>query len=290
MTIRRAEAAAVSESVAPPMSYREYLPHPALGPTVDRFWTQSPRSAAGGGDPAGGKDRRGPDQSLEPRRILPDGCIDLLVNLTSGRAVVVGTMTRALVIPPGAGSAIVAVRFRPGGAVPFLRVPAHQLTDADVPCADLGATSLVPAGLAPATAPDQAVAALQTALLDRLREAGPPDPLVDHAARLLLTGAGTSIEQVARRLGWSRQHLRRAFRTHVGVGPKHFDRVARLQRTVADLQGQPARSLADLAAGCGYFDQAHMTGDFRALVGLTPRQVRGSGGSIFPIRSLLAGP
>jgi AraC-like DNA-binding protein len=169
------------------------------------------------------------------------------------------------------------------------------LTDTQIACSDLGLRDLRVSRLGAVPAPEGTAAAarvlavLQRSLLRRLAEAARPDPMIDHATRCLLAPEAPSIERLAQRLGWTRQHLRRTFVGHVGVGPKHFDRVARLQRTVAALQTGPGRSLAEIAATAGYFDQAHMAGDFRALVGVTPQVVRASAGSIFPIHSLLDG-
>jgi AraC-like DNA-binding protein len=239
--------------------YRELIPHRALRPFVDRLWT----------DDAVGS---------EPRRVLPDGCIDLLI--TEGSAFVVGAMTRPLLVEGGAPARVVAVRFRPGGAVRFLREDAGALTDRQVEAEELGL------GWANALANrDLTVGALEHALLERLP--GPPEPLVAHAVGLLFAETPPSIDQLARRIGWSRQHLGRAFRAHVGLSPKQLGRVARLQRTLARLQGgTPA--LAQEAAALGYFDQAHMNREFHALAGLTP--VAAAAGSIFPIRSLLDEP
>ena len=76
-------------------SHQEIAPHPALRPFVDRFWVNATEAGAG------------------PRRILPDCCIDLLVDTSRGeQAVVVGTMTRAVVFAPSRPVRIVAVRFR----------------------------------------------------------------------------------------------------------------------------------------------------------------------------------
>lgn len=247
------------------MAYRELVPHPALRPFVDRLWA-----------------RQGEGQA-EVVRVLPDGCIDLLV--AGGRCFVVGAMTRALIHREARDGWCVAVRFRPGGAVPFLRVMAEELTDRRVDGADLGLRWLEAPALGEAAGPWQAVERLERALLARLPEVRPPEPLVDHAVRALLAAAPPSIDQLARRIGWSRQHLARAFRAHVGVGPKELGKVARLQRAVAGVQrGQ--LTLAGAAARAGYFDEAHMDRDFRQLVGVTPRAVRSAAGSIRPIPSL----
>jgi AraC-like DNA-binding protein len=258
------------------MAYRELLPHLALRPFVDRFWIEDGAAA--------------PCEPALPRRILPDGCIDLLLDVGHGRAFLVGAMTRAVVIAGDQLSVTAAVRFRPGGAAPFLRRPAHELTDRQVTCAELDLAALVPPALGDLTDARVALEALQSTLLAQLRRLRDPAPdaRIDHAVRSLLAGAG-SIDRLARTLGCTRQHLRRAFRAQVGIGPKHFDRVARLQRTLTRLQAARSRGLAEIALEAGYFDQAHMTSDFRALAGITPAGARQAAGSIFPIQSLFGG-
>jgi AraC-like DNA-binding protein len=253
------------------MPYREIVPHPALQPFVDRLWTSTGDSGA----------------DLEPRRILPDGCIDVLLHLADGgRAVVVGTMTQPFLAPGGAAGPIAAVRFRPGGAAPFLRLSAHELTDRHVDAADLGHAWLAEPR---ATTVDEAIRRLERSLLARLANVRAPEPLVAHAVSLLFGPDAPPVEALARRVGWSRQHLGRAFRAHVGVGPKHLARVARMQRAIEAVQRDGA-GLAAVAVDLGYFDEAHLALDFRELVGLTPASVRAARGSIFPIRSLLEMP
>ena len=110
-----------------------------------------------------------------------------------------------------------------------------------------------------------------------------------HAIARLVDDPGRATASLARELGRSRQHLRRTFLQYVGVGPKTFARVVRMQRAVARLQDEPTASLAELAVDLGYFDQAHMARDLRQLTGATPVQVRRGSGSIFPIRSLYGG-
>jgi AraC-like DNA-binding protein len=249
--------------------YRELVPHAALRPFVDRLWISA----------------SAPDARPRPRRVLPDGCIDLLIDLADGgRAFVVGTMTRAVEVAQDRATRIVAVRFRPGGGAPFLRVRADELTDRQVAREELGLRWC--AGVEDAPLP-LAARRLEQALLGELPRVAPPDPLVAHAVRVTFGPAPLAVDALARRIGWSRQHLRRAFAAHVGVGPKALARVARLQRALARLQVQGGLPLARAAAELGYFDEAHMARDFRALAGLTPGAAQAAAGSIFPIPSLL---
>ena len=240
------------------MTYREHAPHAALAPYVDRLWTST--------GPAG------------PRLVVPDGCIDILVDVDRPDApILVGAMTIARTVDAGASVRIVAVRFRPGRAAPFLRLAASELTDrhgdrAQVPWLRVD--------------PRDPLASLSRGLRARLRAIAPPDPVVAYAVDRLASPTAPAIADRARDTGFTRQHLRRLFEHHVGLGPKQFGRIARLQRALAAVQRSPTADLAELALRLGYFDQAHMTRDFRALATLTPVAARALRGSISPIHSL----
>jgi len=253
------------------VSYREILPHPALRPYVDRFWVQAADVAS----------------ALRPQHVLPDGCIDVLVGLRQRSCHVVGTMTHALVVSQPA-AATAAVRFRPGGAVPFLDVAAHELTDRYLPAEEVGLPWWSPRVLE-AEHPALAVRELERLLLLRLSSLQRPHPIAAAAVQACFGPAPPRVEQLARDLGYSRQHLTRLLLDQVGIGAKDLLRVGRLQRAVDQLQRAKGPSLAQAAVGLGYFDQAHLCRDFRELVGLSPNVVRASAASIFPIRSLLIG-
>src|SRR5687768_3299010 len=101
------------------VAYAEIQPASALRPWVECFWTRREDADAGAA------------------RVLPDGCADLVFDLTAGEGMAVGTMTRPLILPAGAGSELLGVRFHPGRAAAFLRIPLATITDARVPLGDL---------------------------------------------------------------------------------------------------------------------------------------------------------
>jgi AraC-like DNA-binding protein len=255
------------------MTYREILPHPALRAWVDRFWLRVP-------DPSEVKGAVGPDC------VLPDGCVDVLIELEPRAVHVVGTMTRALWVDVRRLS-MAAVRFRPGAAAALLGVAAHELTDRRVPLGDLGSSWLLPRTW-DAGSPREAVALLEASLLARLDRVR-LRPEVARAVQLCFGAPPPSVAVLASEVGWTRQRLTRVLLEEVGISTKQLLRVARLQRAVDQLQRFPSASLAQAAAGLGYTDQAHMCRDFRELVGSSPAAVRAAPHTIFPIRSLLGG-
>jgi AraC-like DNA-binding protein len=261
------------------VSYRELTPHPALRAYVDRFWVRTPDAGS-----ADGIQGAGLEGGVGPVRILPDGCIDVLIEVPGGSARVVGTMTHAVLFDGASSPTIAAVRFRPGGAPPFLRVPAVDLTDRVLAADDLGADWLCARCAGAWTATD-VLAELERSLLERVSQVA-LDRGTCHATRRLLAARAPGVDALARELGHSRQHLARLFREHVGISPKQFARVARLQRAIAHLQRAPGAGLAGAAVDLGYYDQAHMTRDFNDLAGITPLGARQRAAVIFPVRSL----
>ncbi len=69
-------------------------------------------------------------------------------------------------------------------------------------------------------------------------------------------------------LGCSRRQLERGCGEQLGVTPKRLSRVLRLQH--AALLLADGRRLGELATGCGFYDQAHLTREFTAMTGRSP--------------------
>ena len=246
-----------------PLRYHESPPPPDLAWAVQCFW-----EAEG---PAGGTER-----------IVPDGCPELVVQLggtmlaadedapprVQPRALLVGQRSRALRVSPRARFRTVAARLRPEALGSFLRSPAAELTDGWATLEQLfgaEANRLV-AQLEDGGQAGQAT--VEQFLRRRLAAARRPVRLERALAVLRRTRGRLSVRTLREATGASERWLERAFLREVGLAPRTFAAVLRVQAALLLRASEP--SWARIAAELEYCDQAHLTREFRSHAGLPP--------------------
>jgi len=172
----------------------------------------------------------------------------------------------------GTGKAL-GVRFRPGGFRPFFGAPVSTLNDRVVPASDIFGPAAGPAlQRVMAAALDDAMIDCASALL---RRAAPgPDPVADQVAHIVATitadPALCRVGELAAAFGIPERRLQRLFADYVGVSPKWVMRRARLHEVALRADAGDVVDWAGLATDLGYADQAHLTRDFTATLGVPP--------------------
>ncbi|MGO2930879.1 helix-turn-helix domain-containing protein [Microbacterium sp.] len=120
-----------------------------------------------------------------------------------------------------------------------------------------------------------AVRALTAWLVGRVGEIGPVARQANEMSTILMgDDSVTRAEDVAARLSMSLRTLQRLAHRHVGLAPSAMIRRRRLQEAAQRIREHPGADLAAIAAELGYADHAHLTNDFRVVLGITPRSYR----------------
>ena len=228
-----------------------------------------------------------PDGRWYDSEVIPHPTCSLTVELGShprsgmprGETVAVtGVCTRRFDVEVRGWGRVVGLRFRPGGLTALTGHPASAWTDRSVPASEvlppglvavLGDPDLAQAGTEWAEVAERGLAALAG-------EAPDPryDLLLDVVADMLADHTLLGVADAAERHAVTVRTLQRLFTHYVGVGPKWVLARYRLHDAVADLDAGWSGTLTDLAVRYGWYDQAHFTRDFTALVGVTPGQYR----------------
>jgi AraC-like DNA-binding protein len=183
-----------------------------------------------------------------------------------------GLYAGPVVIESFGGACCVQVNFTPLGARRFFGLPMSELTDRMVGLDDVLGLEGIALRERLGNARDWSArfAIVEAFVATRLTEARETQAEIAWAyERIVVSGGRIRVSSLADRLGWSRKQLLGKFSNAIGVGPKTLSRIVRFNRALG-LSRQDKSDWADIAADCGYADQAHLVREFRDLAGETP--------------------
>ncbi len=173
-----------------------------------------------------------------------------------------------------AHTGMLAINFTEAGAGAFFQLPLHELYNSGVSLDQLIPASTVERleeQVTLALTADERVQRAE-AFLGSLLHRQEQDPLIIAAIGLIRQAAGIiRVEELAKQLCISASRLEKRFRQAVGVSPKKFASMVRIETIVKSYQSR--HSLTKLAYEAGYFDQAHFNRDFKNYTGLSPTQL-----------------
>ena len=255
------------------MDFQHRVPGPPLDAYVDSIWIC-----------------RNAPQPHALERILPTGAAQLIINLkedqtrlydpadpdrcvTVAGTILSGPYTRFQVIDTSEQEYVAGVAFKPGGTVPFIRVPAHETSDGDIPIESLWGRSRseeLRERLLESPHGNAALDGLEAALREQFVPPG-LHAAVAFALTAFARASGTAtIASVTDAIGLSPKRFIERFKNEVGLTPKQFCRIRRFQHAVTRAHRGHAVNWPAVALAAGYFDQAHFIHDFRSFAGLTP--------------------
>jgi AraC-like DNA-binding protein len=237
-------------------------PSAPLAPFVDYFWIVR-------------WDRRG--QPPHEQTILPHPNVHLVFEASG--AGIYGVDRRLFTrVLTGQGKAL-GVRFLAGCFRPFWGAPISQLSDRVVPGVRVFgplAEKTRQAIMCAETDADM-VGGAESLLFSALPD---PDPVASQVASLVaLISSDASlrrVDQLSLVSGLSVRGLQRLFSDYVGVSPKWVMRRARLHEAALRADSGEPVDWASLAVDLGYADQAHLTRDFTATIGVSPSRYAAS--------------
>jgi AraC-like DNA-binding protein len=254
-----------------------YRPVPPLSSFIDQFWYA-----------------RGYEPDRKRQSALPTGSVDLTFDLAADDlrvfanvadrvgmsfdgAVVHGAQSRYFVLDARRDVHVIGVHFLPGGGAALLGVNAQELTDRHIALSDIWGprARTLREQLIDAPTPAARFALLEAEFRSRLR----PQRLVHPAISFALRGMQTAptdlrIAQVQAATGYSPRRFTTLFTDAVGLTPKLYSRINRLRSVVERVAQGGELAWADLASEYGYYDQSHLTRDFREFSGVTPGEYR----------------
>ena len=244
------------------MGYIQFRPHTELAPYIDAYWKVT-----------------GTVAELKTQKILPDGCVDIILNvgdsvvnadkticMKNESAYLVGTMTKfkdSILLPQ---TNLIGIRFKPAGFSFFYQYASlHELTDQTIEFEKK---------LAPEIGKylDDPVPYLDRFFLNKI--SGSNHGLLDVIGNIEREKGRISVSAIAAKHCITPRRLERSFRQFIGVGPKEFTNIIRFRHALLLLKQKSKDSnLLDIALDCGYYDHAHLSNEIKKYTGNTPSEI-----------------
>ena len=225
----------------------------------------------------------------ERERILPNGCVQVILNLARDYvldcaeghpdvrrppALVVGARSVYEIVDTSDMADLIGIVFSPGGFSTFAGDAAHYFSNQTVALDSIwaGDTQQLRDHLREIDSPEVRLQCLEQFLARRFasrldRRERPPQ--IQFALRYFAHNPSiASVSETARQIGWSERRFSQVFREEVGLTPKVWCRIQRFQHAVRQLHAGADIRWAELALDCGYYDQSHFANEFRAFSGV----------------------
>ncbi len=240
-----------------------------LQPYIESVWA-SARAAA----ECGGQEITLPNQNASIVMRLDGTSLDLIRQDNSvrsvGQAVIGGVQTRAFTKNRNCASAVGAV-LKPGALPSLMGANAVEFTDDHIPLDAVLHRTVIQSTiemLQEVSALEARLCMFEAFLLTLLPSRVALHPVVQGALQGL--HRESRIGDLVAASGISHRHFNHLFTLGVGVSPKYYQRLLRVNFGISALASHPAMRWSDVALGSGYADQPHFNREFRALTGLTP--------------------
>ncbi len=254
------------------MNYQVHDTIPALHPFVKCFWTLEDNDTI----------------VHERQRVVPDGCMEMIFNygdrywqyfrdgsrILQPKSFVFGQISSFIEIEASGAVGIIAARFLPGGAGPFLDMPVTTLENRAVDIKEVFGEKGTALEHSVLNAGDnkQRQELIEGFLLSRLSEPKAIDTITKDCVEIIFRTRGQmDVGELTGQLNINRRNMERKFADGIGMSPKQLSRVIRLQSTLKMLGEKNYTSLTSLAYENGYYDQAHFIKDFKEFTGISPK-------------------
>lgn len=249
----------------------EYKPCKSLNSFVEVFWKARFQTVTSG------------PLSLQ---MIPNGCVELIIHLNdlhcdlennygwsqSPDFMILGLFTQPYEVRFSGDVNVFAIRFKPEGFYNIFGVPASEFKERyeDMTLVKCNGFREFSNRIREGKSVSSMIKLTEIYLLKSLQNNKIDISYVNLAAQLIRSTKGLKIDEISSKIFISKRQLEREFKNKIGISPKHYLRITRINEVVRFLNSNQSFDLTSVAYHCGYFDQAHFIHDFKRITGQKP--------------------
>lgn len=201
--------------------------------------------------------------------IIPDGCMSLVFSGNRDRvdAYLCGVIDEIKKIDIEPGDYYIFMRFLPGTGVSLTDQPASRITNKSVPVKDemAGGEQILSIMERDTQLVERIGLISKVIRINMYGDSG--KYLIKYCTRRILQAQGNiKVEELAEETGFTSRNISKMFEKFVGISPKLYSQIIRLQFSMAKIIENRSMLLMDVAIDCGFFDHAHMNRTYKKLI------------------------
>lgn len=194
--------------------------------------------------------------------VIPDGCISMVFIGTdeSMEGKVCGTIDEVKKVVLNPGETFLSIRFQPSAANSLILENASSFTNSSVDIKDCIRNGSQILSAANREMEIQHKALLLSKLIRIRMKDDQSNYLIRYCTdRIYERNGNIKISELGTETGYSERYLGKVFEKYVGISPKMYCEIMRLQNSLTKLvNGSKKEPLINLALDSGFFDHAHM--------------------------------
>jgi AraC-like DNA-binding protein len=245
---------------------------PGSSPVVKSFWYLRVSGLAG---------------TVYKEDILPDGHHEIIFHLTADHAkraapcsswinepvsFIAGQTLQSYSLELKNDSIIYGIRFYPHTLGPLLGFPADLLTDKIVPLSEFSRAALLKGCIT--ETPEKTFANFERVLMKLASRADLSSNRFSYiqysVAEIMKHNGDIRIDRLIHKTGVSGRYFDTLFMQSVGITPKAFCKIIKLNHFIQYRNAHPLKSLTECSYEANFFDQSHLIKLFRSVTGKRP--------------------
>lgn len=254
------------------VTIKEYLPSPPLRPFVELFWEGRFNTE---------------NANLLAQKVLPNGYLEAIIHLSalhcelpegaafhpSSDYTLIGLFSQPYEVRFKGQVHVFGIRFKPEGLLPVLGITAAEARSGFMDMESFAGHGFREfcSRLRTAARSSERIALSEAFLRKKLEKNNAELYYLNRAAEMIRRKKGLiSMDELAAKAYISPRQLEREFKQKIGLTPKRYMRLARLNEVNRLLARYKHLELTAVAYESGYADQAHFIRDFKHFTGEKP--------------------
>lgn len=192
--------------------------------------------------------------------------------------ILVGQIKQAIELQALGKTGMFGIRFHPWGLYPFTGVPSDEFADLHIESGQFFKDIVDLSEQFHSLGHEEMVGYVETFLVNVFKKRKQrffynADRFAAIIPEMMKDVSSSSVSGMASLANMSERQFNRKFGEVIGISPKHFIRIQRIQQFISLYEcAQDQISLGDLIYDCGYYDPAHFSKDFKDIAGISPSQ------------------